>query len=183
MNTVSINRIMVFLFFVFALMGACNNKKAGSIEEITNSNTQDSVFNSLIALTQEVLPEPVRKDSLAFLILPVQASCPACRKKTIDSIVAHSGTLTDRHYIIISANGGRKTINGFFKENDKELPVIKDRLFIDSINMAHKFELYDEKPTIYYTFNKKAYKKVSAIPVTVKEDLREFFSGHRQSEN
>lgn len=182
MSVSTLSRSVYFLI-VFIAMAACNEKKTGSIEVITNSNTQDSLFNNIIALTQGALPDPVQQDSLAFLILPVQASCPSCRNKTIDSIVAHSKKLADRHFIIISAKGGRKTINGYFRENDTELPVIKDRLFLDSINMAYKYELYDEKPTIYYTYNKKAYKKVAAIPVTVKEDLREFFSGHRQNEN
>jgi hypothetical protein len=183
MNIRSINRIIVVLFCVVALATSCDNRKGNSIVYITDSNTQDAVFNNLIALTHGALPESVKNDSLAFLILPVQASCPSCRNKTIDSIVANSDKLPDRHFIIISANGGRKTINGFFMENDKELPVIKDRLFLDTINMAFRFDLYDEKPTMYYTFNKKAYRKVAAIPMTVKEDLREFFTGHRYNEN
>ena len=58
-----------------------------------------------------------------------------------------------------------------------------ERLFLDSVNAAYKLDLYTDKPTFYYAYNKKAYKKVSAIPITVREDLREFFSGYRNKEN
>lgn len=174
---------MIYVIFIL-LASACGSKskKASSIEFITMAGQQDSVFQSLVAVTNNAVPDSIQNDSLAFLILPVQASCPSCRNKTIDSIVKHRKNLADRHFIIISADGGRKTIAGYFTENDKRLPVIKNRLFLDSTNEADKHELYDKKPTIYYTYNRKAYKKVAAIPATVREDLREFFSGHRNDE-
>jgi hypothetical protein len=55
------------------------------------------------------------------------------------------------------------------------------KLILDSTNIARKLNLYDKKPTIYYTYNRKAYKKVAAIPSTVRDDLQEFFSGFRNS--
>jgi hypothetical protein len=158
---------------------SCGSKKPDSIELITEKGQQEAIFHNLIKVTNNVLSDSVQNDSLAFLLLPVQASCPACRNKTIDSIVKHRNTLTNNHYIIISANGGRKTIDGYFHENNKKLPVIENKLFLDSSNQAYKLELYTEKPTIYYSYNRKVYKKVSAIPATVRDDLREFFSGHR----
>ncbi len=152
-----------------------------SIDMISAPTQQDSLFKSLIALTEYSIPESLYHDSLSFLILPVQASCPSCRKKTIDSIMQHATNLTSKQFIIISAMGGRKTINSYFQEQDYELPVIKNNLFLDSNNLAFKHDLYKIKPTIYYTYSAKAYKKVSAIPSTVREDLREFFSGYRKS--
>ena len=62
------------------------------------------------------------------------------------------------------------------------MPAIENRLFLDSVNLALKLDLYFDKPTIYYTAQQKAYKKVSAIPATVKADLRAFFSGYRTGE-
>lgn len=88
--------------------------------------------------------------------------------------------LSADHYIIISANGGRKTIRGYFQEQAYELPAITSRLFLDSNNLARQFELYEDKPMMYYTYQKKAYKKVAAIPATVRDDLREFFTGYRE---
>jgi hypothetical protein len=163
-----------------SLVIACgNNKKSNSIELITESQKQSSIFQSLLAITNNAVPENDLNDSLSFLILPVQASCPACRKKTIDSIVKYRKKLAPNRFIVISASGGRKTINSYFREEDAELPVIENKLFLDSINQAYKFDLYSDKPTIYYAYNKRVYKKVAAIPATVKEDLREFFSGYR----
>ncbi|OQP58190.1 hypothetical protein A3860_07650 [Niastella vici] len=157
---------------------ACNEagKKQKSIELITEASRQTNIFNNLIAVTNNTIPEARRSDSLAFLILPVQASCPACRKKTIDSIIEHRGDLPDRRFVVISANGGRKTIGAYFKEENSELPIIENKLFLDSMNRAFKYDLYSDKPTIYYTFNQKAYKKISSIPITVKQDLHSFFT-------
>lgn len=163
------------------LLTACENleNKNKSTELISDMQIQDSIFKNLVSLTNTHIPESELSDSLAFLILPVEASCPACRKKTIDSILKHQTKLIERHYIIISAPGGRKIINSYFQEQGEKLPVMENKLFLDSIQMAFKYDLFTDNPTIYYTANKKAYKKVSAVPATVKDDLREFFSGFR----
>jgi hypothetical protein len=172
---------MINTVLIVSIVAACSSssKKMNSIELISEANQQESIFQSLMAVTNKALSENIQKDSLAFLVLPVQASCPACRNKTIDSIVIHQTDLLENHFIIISANGGRKTINGYFLENNKDLPIIKDKLFLDTTNQAFKLGLYDKKPTIYYTHNLKTFKKVAAIPATVRQDLQEFFSGNR----
>lgn len=170
----------ITLLILFYCCFACGKKPKTSIELIATAAKQEMIFQSLIKTTQNTIPVTLLDDSLSFLILPVQASCPACRKKTIDSIMKYQANLADNHYIIVSANGGRKTIRGYFQEQAYELPVIKDRLFLDSTNLAYKNKLYEDKPTMYYTFQKKTYKKVAAIPATVRDDLREFFSGHRE---
>ena len=169
----------VFLLFLCS----CGKGPESSIEIITTESQQEALFKDLMTVIQHNVPNSLLGDSLSFLVLPVQASCPACRKKTIDSIVKHQSDLVDKHYIIVSASGGRKTIKGYFQEQGYELPVIPGHFFIDSTNLAYKNDLYKDKPTIYYVYNKKAYKKVSAIPATVREDLREFFSGHRKPAN
>jgi hypothetical protein len=166
---------------MFVFCGKSPHKNGSSIEMIIQTGEQETIFRNLLEIAHTV-PEELRNDSLAFLILPVQASCPACRKKTIDSIAKNKDLLLANHFIIISANGGRKTIGSYFKEENKELPVIENSLFLDSTNFAYKHNLYTDKPTIYYTSNRKAFKKVAAIPITVKEDLREFFSGYRKPE-
>jgi hypothetical protein len=169
----------ILFLMVVLLLQACYawNKKAQSAEMIIDPILQETIFKNLINLAENKIEGNTLSDSLAFLILPVQASCPACRRKTIDSIVKHQTLLARHRYIIISANGGRKTIGAYFIEQDKKLPSIENRLFLDSTNWAFKHQLYYDKPTIYYAYNRKVYKKVSAIPTTVKEDLREFFSG------
>ena len=70
-------------------------------------------------------------------------------------------------------------MSSYFKEVNKEMPVMENQLFLDTTNQAAKKELVTENPVIDYTANQKAVKKVSAIPATVRDDLREFFSGTR----
>lgn len=147
-----------------------------SIELVTKLETQDSLFRNLMLVSNNTVPDNKTKDSLAFLILPIQASCPSCRNKTIDSIARHEHDLRDGHYIILSASVGRKNIGGYFIERNSQLPYMPQQLILDTTNQTYKLELVDDKPTIYYSFNSKVYKKVSAIPSTVKDDLREFFS-------
>jgi hypothetical protein len=162
-------------------MVACGKSKhkTQSVELITAGGKQDSIFQNLTVVTNNAIPTSVLSDSLAFLILPVQAACPSCLNKTIDSIVSHEEDLPHGHFIIISANGGHKTINRYFLEEGKEIPVIENKLFLDSTNQSYKLSLCKDRPTIYYAYNGKVYKKVSAVPATVREDLREFFSGYR----
>lgn len=166
---------------VFFTILSCNkpDHRNQSVELINEHRRQDSLFQCLSIITGQSIPKSIRNDSLAFLILPVQASCPSCRKKTIDSIVKYQRTLHDRHFVVISAGGGRKTISGYFLEQDQELPVMENKLFLDSTNRAFRLDLVKDRPTIYYAHNGKVYKKVSSIPATVREDLQEFFSGYR----
>jgi|GEM_PF-1345308 len=158
---------------------ACNEsiKKPENTEFISDTVTQAAVFNDLIKLTNNSIEEINLKDSMAFLILPVKLSCPACRKKTIDSIVKHQNNMPDRHIVIISAAEGIKNIRSYFEEQHKELPVIKNQLFLDSTHQAYKYKLVKENPVIFYALHQKVYKKVLAIPATVKDDLCDFFSG------
>lgn len=169
-----------FVLLTFLSLFACDKYKEriSSVELVTSRTKQDSLFNGLIEVTSNSIPDDLLKDSLAFLVLPVQAICPSCREKTVDSIVKYQDHLPDKHFIIISANGGRKLINSFFKEEHKLLPVIEGRLFLDSTNMAHRYELYEDKPTMYYTYRRKVYKKVASVPATVRKDLHQFFSGN-----
>lgn len=177
---------MIKLFisiFLVGLLWACDNasdkqvRRSNSATSIIDVATQTSIFNNLVSLTDNVIPENQLNDSLAFLVLPVKLSCAACRKKTIDSIVKHQDDLQERHFIIISGSEGRRNMNSYFKEVGKEMPIMENRLFLDTTNQAAVKKLVSENPVIYYTANQKAYKKVSAIPATVKNDLREFFSG------
>lgn len=169
----------VFVFFIIAISCGKAGRKQEVVETITAAGKQDSVFKSLVAITNYAIPESKLSDSLTFLLLPMQASCPACRKKTIDSILKHRDNLLSGHYIIISTNGGLKTINSYFKERKGRVPTIPGRLFLDSTNLTFKNNLYEDNPVIYFTYDRKAYKKITAIPITVKEDLQEFFSGYR----
>lgn len=170
-----------FLLIISILSCREASHRANSVFNVP-PNDQAKIFEKLVELTHNSLPKFKKNDSLAFLILPIQASCPNCRKKSIDSIISNQGKLLGNRYIVVSANTGRKTINSYFKEENAVLPEI-DALTIDSTNKAYEYDLCDDKPTIYYTFNGKAYKKVAAIPMTVREDLREFFSGHRLDNN
>ena len=161
------------------LLSACGNShvERKSPMLLVDTAAQSAIFDKLMNLTDQTIPGDVRNDSLAFLILPVQASCPSCRKRAIDSIVGNQDNLQHRLFILISANGGKKLISSFFKEYDQELPLLAGRLFLDTTNQAFKYDLYDAQPTMYYTSDQKVYRKVVSKPSDIKEDLRFFFSG------
>jgi hypothetical protein len=173
--------MMIYLIMIFCVYCGKAPDKNNSMEVIVESARQDSIFAGLLAVTSNSIPKSIQKDSLAFLILPLQASCPNCRKKTIDSILGNRDRLLPNHFIILSVKGGRKIINSYFKEEDAELPVLADQLFLDSLDLASSLNLYDKKPTMYYTYGRKALKKVASIPTTVKKDLHQFFSGNHYS--
>lgn len=163
---------------LFFCSHACSNKKESNVQWSMLPDKQDSLFLNLIAVTDARIPEFSHIDSLAFLILPLQASCPSCRKKTIDRIIKYGEHLPTNHFIILSVNGGNKMINSYFQEAGAEMPVIANKLFLDSTNNAYKFALVKDNPTMYYTYDKKVYKKVVSIPATIRKDLNQFFSGH-----
>lgn len=170
--------MVVLAPLLIILMVSCKEakKKATSVQLIADVNLQDSIFRNILKTIDYKIKDNILDDSLSFLILPVHASCPFCRKKTIDSIGMHAGDLPERHFIIISADGGSKLISSFFREQNIDLSVLQDKLFLDSTNKGFQYNLYDEKPTIYYTYKRKAYKKVESIPATIKEDLHYFFA-------
>ena len=164
--------------FFIVFFGFCENKtqKLQNVELIFDSGKQNSLFQNLIRVTNYTIPEEALDDSLSFLLLPVSAACPYCRRKTIDSIVKYEDRLSFHQYIIISGDVGRKSITALFKEENQDLPMIKDKLFLDTTNEAFKSGLVYDKPTMYYTYKRKAYKKISSIPKTIKKDLHHFFS-------
>ncbi len=173
----SVLAINVFLLLSCSCSMDRGANKPNSTVLISAPAEQRSVFNNLVNLTGNYIPANQLNDSLAFLVLPVELSCPACRRKAIDSIVAHQHNLPDRHYIIISGSEGRRNMKAYFKEVDKEMPEMEDRLFLDTTNMAYKMKLVSENPAFYYACRQNAYRKVLAVPATVKDDLCEFFSG------
>jgi hypothetical protein len=178
-------RIPAYLFCIVCIIAiACSDREVSpdnNTELIKDVMRQEKIFNNLINVAKTI-PEDELDDSLAFLILPIQASCASCRSKTIDSIVKYKDILPDRHFIIISANGGRKTITSFFRDRNAELPAIENRLFLDSTSQAYELGLYEEQPTLYYAYKKKAYRMIASKPSQIKKDLREFFSGKKTNE-
>lgn len=179
-NIRPICKVAVLSCFIVAFYACCNTTaESNSTELITDIQEQGTIFNNLITLTNDSIPQDQVTDSMAFLILPLEASCPSCRKKTIDSILKHKDNLADRHYIILSVAGGKKTINSFFEEHGATVPEIKSKIFLDTTVQALKTDLCKDNPVIYYAAGQKTYKKVTAVPATVRNDLQEFFSGTR----
>ena len=167
--------IVIVLLYLLSLNSCGTKNKEKTVEEITDVTKQEVMFQNLLKIVSLTDSRSLVNDSLAFLILPLQASCPACRKKTIDSIVKHQKELNDGHFIVISANGGKKTMSAFFREQQYELPVNK-QLYLDSTNAGWRYDLYKDNTVFYYAYNRKVYRKVTAVPATIKSDLKEFFS-------
>lgn len=175
------NRILCLLLLVVL----CNCNRMGASSELNGDHekggiiidpiVQDSIFHNLMELTNYSIKDSKRNDSLAFLILPVEASCPSCRKKTIDSIDQYKNKLDDNHFVIISGPG-RKKINYYYSEQRKGIPESVKNIYLDSMNLAVYKDLVFANPRIYYSNNGKVYEKVSCRPSTIKNDLRIFFS-------
>lgn len=170
--------LFIPILIVLDFLVSCTEKLPNSIELITNHGQQDSIFQHLVTLVGNSLQMDLQNDSLAFLIIPVEASCPSCRKKTIDSVVKHQDNLPSNHYIIVTAGAGRKTMNSYFREQKATIPDIP-QIVLDTVNRAKIFELFENNPAIYYSVNRKVFKKVLTLPATVRQDLQEFFSGKR----
>jgi hypothetical protein len=174
---------LLFPIAITLIICACNNKKPDdkpSTEYINSIQEQKSLFEQLKQIFLVNSASESLNDSIAFLILPLQASCPSCRKKSIDSIMAHINAFPKNHFVTIALNAGRKSANSFFREQNYEMPALTPFFQFDSTNLTGKTNLYENQPMIYYAFNQKVYKKVAARPSTVKEDLREFFYGYRK---
>jgi hypothetical protein len=165
------------------LLYACEDKDQvpkSSVEIIQSAQEQKFLFTQLREVFEIDTVSAFLNDSMSFLILPLQISCPSCRKKTIDSIMFHQNRLVKNKFTLIALAGGRKSANSYFWEQNYELPILTRTFRLDSTNQSFKKGLYKDQPMIYYAANQKVFKKVAARPSTVREDLREFFSGYRK---
>jgi hypothetical protein len=171
---------MVVVLLAIVSITSCENLEKGGVKDgkkknnkiITDPVVQDSLFRSLEKIVNNSIAKDIAGDTLAFLFLPVQATCPACRKKTIDSISKYKDRLDENHYVII-VGGGTRSIGGYFEEQNKKMPFSKN-IFYDTVGLAA--HLTSTNPNIYYSVNSKVYRKVSCLPKTIREDLREFFA-------
>jgi hypothetical protein len=168
---------------IITLLISCSEKEPDqSVELVADRSEQSRIFTDVISVAQN-FSSKLQKDSIVFLLLPLQAICASCRDKIIDSIAANYTSLDDRHFIIVSASGGKKTMSAFFRERRHQLPIVEGKIFLDSLNKAKRASLFTDKPVIFYCYNEQVYKKVSSIPQTVKKDLNSFFSACRHNSN
>ncbi|MGN7722632.1 hypothetical protein [Chitinophaga sp. 22620] len=168
----------IFLY-ALPLLFACNATVAPPNNDtlVQDSQRQKDTYHQLAQLVPDSV---LTGDSISFMVLPLQASCPSCRDKALDSIIQFKEKVPKNHYIILSLKGGQKYIKHFFKNaGHKQIPEIPGVMFIDSVDKAGDFELYHSNPAFYYTSSGNVYRKISALPATVKEDLSEFFRGYR----
>ena len=160
------------------LLFSCNynDKKINNQVLLNNEQEERTLFEKIITIgdLKSKLNDHV-SDSLSVLVLPLEASCPSCRNKTIDSIMRYADNLTDNSIVILSAKAGIKNMNAFFRERGYvSIPANNERIILDSTNQASG--LYKNNTTIYYASQQKVYKVVSSVPATIKNDLHEFFS-------
>lgn len=168
----------IFLFCIIesTLLFSCTQQNPQSLDElIIDNKNQEALFGKLLTINPNVDEFLKLNDSVSLLILPIQAACPSCRNKIIDSIIRYKEHLDKNHLIVISAKGGRKTINPFFYDRGSSMPVSKN-IVIDSTNKCFELELFYDKPTMYYATRNVVYRKVSILPATIKAALAGFFS-------
>ncbi len=172
----------LILLLLLWLAEACNTSASGPSRDTTITSTarQQELAVELSGIVADSL---LSKDTLAVMILPFAASCPSCRDKTIDSIMAFRGNIPENHYIVFSIDGGRKSIRGYFRSAGHQgIPDIPGVLIYDSTDVAGSRKLYRENPAFFYLSKGKVVRKIDALPHTVREDLREFFRGYRLNE-
>jgi hypothetical protein len=181
MKTVTIS--MIFTIIV-CIVQSCNGSKKEQpstlIEKITDLQLQEQLFSKLIELTNRDASKKVGGDSLAFLILPVDAACPSCRNKTVDSISKYKLTLSKNRFVIVSGTSP-KIIRVAFEERQSNTPVDIPNIFIDSINKSFLNDLAFTRPMIYYSSNHRVYLKISCVPKNIKQELHRFFSNKMDS--
>lgn len=166
---------LTFCILYFSCTGNLKEKiNKDNYQLITERDVQDSLFKRLNSITTFDPAAINKSDSLSFLILPVRVSCPACRKKAIKEIVKNKNNLDNKHLIIITGEN-IKSISSYFKELDLDLPYTKN-IFYDTLETALQANLISSNPNIYFSYNKRVYKKVTCIPRTIKNDLDSFFN-------
>jgi hypothetical protein len=169
------------IWMLFLLVSFCScdtpmegkEKKDDSSSMVANPHLQETLFQALEMAVGRREPAPRWEDSLQILILPTEASCPACRKKTINSI-AHYGAGLDKHQFIILEGKGRKSISGYFVMQGKSIPV-SEQILLDTLGIVTKNALTEKNPATYYAAHRKVYRQVLCTPATIKHELIKFF--------
>lgn len=169
---------MRIYYIILVLLFSCNynDKKINNQVLLNNEQEERTLFEKIITIGNlKSRLNNQASDSLSVLVLPLEASCPSCRNKTIDGIMRYADNLTDNSIVILSAKAGIKNMNAFFRERGYEsIPVNNGKIILDSTNQANG--LYENNTTIYYASQQRVYKIVSSVPATIKNDLHEFFS-------
>lgn len=170
-------KLKTILLISLIIFSACNSKekKKKSEKFIVDEVMKDTLFNKLTRLVNLRDTTIDLNDSLSFLILPINASCPYCRAKVVESLDKNLMMLDKKHFIIISANSSKKRIKAFFNELAIDYIDIEKKLILDTTNICFKQDLAYDKPTIYYAYKSKVYKKVASVPHTIKKDLESFY--------
>jgi len=174
------NRLFLLICLIVAtVLNSCSYKDRTPVyrTSIERSSQQDSLFKKIEQIIGSGVTRTVLRDSFSVFILPIEAACSACRNKAIDSIVKYAGSLPDNRMIIISGSGSRN-ISSFFTQRNHKAPISGEGIFIDSTNMAFVNDLVYTTPSIYHSYNRRVYEKISCVPVNIKEQLHSFFSGN-----
>src|SRR5687768_4161950 len=120
-----------FIIYTALFLVACNSKAPLAPRDtiIQRPEQQASLYRQLAQIVPTELPPG---DSLSFLVLPLDAACPSCRDKTLDSIYKFRKRIPPNHYIILSFRGGKKHLKQYFKNaGHSKIPEIPGVLFID----------------------------------------------------
>lgn len=165
--------IILSSIIMYGCKSKSNPSKINNEKLITENAVKDSLFIKIASLIQDNdLPD----DSVSFLIVPIDATCNACTDKSIDSIINHIDMKeTGRKKISIISGASHKSILAYFSQRNVTLPAENKNLFYDDENAAFLKELLFHQPTIYYAYNKKVYKRIISTPITIKENLHDFF--------
>lgn len=168
----NIRLLLAAIVFLFA----CKDGGAGeqNSELIIDSIKQEVTYAQLVELAGKWAEAGSANDSAAFLILPVLSSCPSCRTKAIKSIVKYQHKLSKSRLVVLSGKTSRKMMSSYFRDENAEIPAVHE-LILDTVDHAGSYNLYDKKPTIYYTAGKRVYRKVGLFPSTIKRDMIDYF--------
>lgn len=166
-----------YFFLLIALLTAPSCKDPeGKINIVPLPAAQQSpVYSTLSSLFGPTLADTAKSDTLSILVLPIDITCPTCRKKILLSLMKNKEHIKPNHFIIISGNGGKKYIDGYFQEHQLRLPTGLKQLALDTAGLMKNNALYEGEPVIYYGIGQKILSKSKVSPGNVKKQLELFF--------
>lgn len=132
------NKINFLIAIILPVLFSCRSEPQRPIASSSSPiplNEQQIIFSKLMDVINDSTKSQY-KDSLAILIIPIDASCPFCRDRCIDYLNKYLNQLPNNHIAIITGNG-MKAIHSYFSSKNKRVPSKDRQVYFDGTNSAY----------------------------------------------